>query len=298
MERFTMKQVSVRITGACNLNCALCAAHVPYRKSSSAQISFNCLERSLSKLFEIVDYVEKFTITGGEPLLYPGLADYIVLLRQYVGQMGTIQIISNGSIVPGEALLYGVEKLGKEKVSFLVDNYGDQLSTKIQEIRKIFDKANIRYEVRNYHGKSAHCNGWVDFGDLSQKKRDCQEDIEALYAKCAYPQKMHFCFLMNGGMMHPCAPSEMCHEYGVTPDNGDEYIDLLDDTLTIEEQRQKLRRIYEGKSLAACAYCNGMCEDSQRYTPAVQLTVEELHCVKNGARSYQEVCAMLCRERT
>ena len=85
----------------------------------------------------------------------------------------------------------------------------------------------------------------------------------------------------------------MCHEYGVTQGNSNEYINLLDDSLTVEEQRQKIKNIYARKSLSACAYCNGMCENSPRFTPAVQLTAEELRCVKDGARSYSEVCAMV-----
>lgn len=296
METLKMKHASMRITMACNLNCALCAAYAPYVTTTSAHFPFVHLKNSLAKFFEIVDYTDKFTITGGEPLLHPDFPNYLALFQQYAGKVGVIEIISNGTVVPGRELLSIAEELGEGKVSFLIDHYG--ISKKIPELQRLFDENRIRYTIRDYHTQAAHCNGWVDFGDLTQKKRERQEEIEALYAKCAHPQKLQFCFIIRDGIMYPCAPCEVCHELGVTTGNDHEYIDLFDDSLTVEEQRRKIRNIYAGKSLSACAYCNGMCDDSQRYTPAVQLTQEELRCVKNGARSYHEVCAMLGRKGT
>ena len=48
-------------------------------------------------------------------------------------------------------------------------------------------------------------------------------------------------------------------------------LDLFDDTLSLEEQRKKIRSVLKGKSLKACAYCNGLCDNSPRFIPAEQL---------------------------
>ena len=68
-----------------------------------------------------------------------------------------------------------------------------------------------------------------------------------------------------------------------------EYVDLFDDTLTVNEQREKIAAIYQKKSLVACAYCNGMHEDSPRFQPGQQLTKEELEQIKDGARFYADI---------
>ena len=84
----------------------------------------------------------------------------------------------------------------------------------------------------------------------------------------------------------------VCKELNIT-DNYEEYIDLFDSTLSVEEQRQKIRNIYQKKSLSACAHCQGMCDDSQRFPPAQQLTKQELLCIKAGAKTLFDVREML-----
>ena len=72
-------------------------------------------------------------------------------------------------------------------------------------------------------------------------------------------------------------------------DDYSEYIDLFDDVLTPEEQQRKIAAIYRKESLAACAYCNGMCEDSPRFPAAQQLNGEELAQTRSGARFYADI---------
>ena len=92
--------------------------------------------------------------------------------------------------------------------------------------------------------------------------------------------------------MYPCSACRRCKELG-TVDNYDEYIDLFDDSLSVEQQREKIERIYALDSLKACAYCNGMTGDSPRFATAQQLDKEELKCISEGAEQYAEVQTML-----
>lgn len=88
--------------------------------------------------------------------------------------------------------------------------------------------------------------------------------------------------------MFPCSPCRRCKELGIVDDYS-EYIDLFDDVLTPEEQQRKIAAIYRKESLAACAYCNGMCEDSPRFPAAQQLNGEELAQTRSGARFYADI---------
>ena len=128
----------------------------------------------------------------------------------------------------------------------------------------------IPYNIRKNNSDIAYCDGWVDYGVSARKRLFTQQEIEKRYSKCAYPNKLHFCFNIVEGKMFPCAPARRCYQLEVV-NNYDEYIDLFDNTISIEEQRAKIQSIYNGKSLEACAYCNGLCEDSERFVPAEQI---------------------------
>jgi hypothetical protein len=47
--------------------------------------------------------------------------------------------------------------------------------------------------------------------------------------------------------------------------------DLFDDTLTLEEKRNKMVDFVNLDYQPSCAYCNGFLQGSERYVPAEQL---------------------------
>jgi len=226
-------------------------------------------------------------VSGGEPLLHPALWELVEEIRKYRDQIDTFGIITNGTIVPNEKLLMVTDGFGCH-FHFLIDNYGQTLSTKVKEIDALLTDRGIDHIVRNYTETDPHCGGFIDFGNLNVKKARTETEARKLFEKCAYPQKYHFSFDLVGGLMYPCGPCRRCKELGIVDDYS-EYINLFDDTLTPKEQQQKIAGIYQKKSLAACSYCNGMCDDSQRFRPAQQLTPDELARVRNGARQWAEV---------
>ena len=137
--------------------------------------------------------MNKLTVTGGEPFLYPDLDQFIRHLKNYYKQIGTLEIITNGSIIPNSNFLEAAKDFGPN-VSFLIDNYGSDLSSKAQEVAKLLFSLNLQSTIRNYTGEGTHCGGWTDFGDLTKPACKSQEEAELTYSKCAYPQKLKFCF--------------------------------------------------------------------------------------------------------
>lgn len=286
MEQLEMYQTGIAITMACNLKCRLCGNYAPYY-AHPAYHSLDYLKEMMRRYFTVVTRVRKLMFTGGEPLLHPALGALMEDLCQYRDRIDVFGVITNSGLVPGPEVLDAAQKFGG-KFHFLIDDYGPELSVKAKETAALLDGRGIRYVLRNYTPDNPHCGGWVDFGDLSRKKCQTQADAEALYAKCAYPQKLHFAFDLVDGAMYPCGPSRRCRELGVAVEDS-EYIDLFDDTLSAAEQREKIAAIYRKKSLAACAYCNGMHDDSPRFQPGQQLTAGELVKVREGARFYADI---------
>lgn len=286
MEQLEMFQTGIVLTLACDLKCRLCSNYSPYYHHPE-YYSVEFLKETMRRYFEVVPRIRKLMVSGGEPLLHPGLAGLVEELRKYRDRIGTFGIITNGTIVPNESLLAAVDGFGCG-FHFLIDDYGRELSTKAEEIRALLTARGIDVIIHDYAGERPHCGGFIDFGDLSAKREETEEETRQRFNKCAYPGKFHFSFDLIGGSMYPCGPCRRCKELGIVDDYS-EYINLFDDTLTPEDQRRKIAAIYKKDCLAACAYCDGMRDDSRRFRAAQQLSGEELGQVQAGARFYADI---------
>lgn len=278
-KEFCMKRVGLTVSLACNLNCKLCGAYAPYILNRPFPQVGKLLEE-VKKYFSIVDKVELFTVTGGEPLLYKQLPELLDGLLDYSNQFEKMELITNGTIVPNDDLVNVLKKYGDKFLRFYVDNYGNDLSPKVPEIIAKLNDHNLPTMVRNNNEEDKHCGGWVDFGITGEVLQPSTEKNIELFSKCAYPQKLKFCFNIRDGLMTPCPAVFRRLSLGHDVDYK-EYINLNDNTLTIEQQRQKISYIYNAICFESCAYCTGLCDDSQRYTPAEQLTPEEIHQIRS-----------------
>ncbi len=270
-----LKRSAFAVTLACSLNCKLCAAYVPYI-SNVTHPSLEKWKEYMEKFFSIVDNVEMISISGGEPLLFKELPELMEVLLGYSKQYEKVEIITNGTVIPSKALLDVIKRYEDKFDYFLIDNYGKDLSKRVSEIEAVLKEYDIAFSTRDYYSENLHCGGWVDFGITEEIKHQTKESCEELYSKCAYPQKLRFCFSVRpDGYISPCPPIYYRIIKGHKIDPND-YIDLNDETLSIEQQRQKIINIYYSKCLETCAYCNGLCDDSPRFQPAEQLTKEEM----------------------
>ncbi len=276
---FNLKRTSIVLSLKCNLKCKLCAAYSPYYEES-ANLPVSVQMDYVKKYFEIVDHVEQFTISGGEPLLYKNLPDFLDKLSEYSDRFDKLEIITNGTIVPSKELINCIKPFGSKFYRFLVDNYDK--SSKIPEIRSVLDENNIPYIVRDYNSMKSHCDGWVDFGKPYTEIHN-EDDAAEIFGKCSYPQKLKFLFSIYRGIFTPCAQVRNRLLLNQNVSDGD-YIDLLDDTPTVEDKRNKILSMYATNYLETCKYCNGICDDSPRFTPAEQLTSEEILKIRQHSK--------------
>jgi hypothetical protein len=157
-------------------------------------------------------------------------------------------------------------------VQFLVDDYGSALSPKIPQIEAELTHYNISYRTRKYHGIAPHLGGWVNFSDLSLKYSTIAEQ-EDRFSKCAQIQKFGHCFPFPivGGKVYPCPALRRCVELGKVEETPDTVLNLFDADISIECRQNWFTSFNKIKSLKACAYCYGMCDDSPRVPPGEQL---------------------------
>jgi hypothetical protein len=254
----------------CNLKCKLCITYSPYYENPP-HYDLATLNRGIDEFFKTVGSVGNFVISGGDPLLQKALPGVVErLCEKYYGRVSKIEIITNGSILPTNSLLKVCARYAK--IAFLVDNYGENLSRRVDEISAALSRHNIKHSVRKYCGDDAHMGGWVDFSDL-ELKYPTGAEREARFSKCAQIQKFNSCFPFPivGGKLFPCPALRRCVELGKVPESRSEVLDLFDETLSQEYRRNWFENLKSIKSLSACAYCHGMCDDSPRRPPAEQL---------------------------
>lgn len=268
-----LNHVGVISTMRCTLRCKLCCAGTPYMKYDKERDSLERMTKSFEMLFRMVEYVDKFSIGGGEPLTRADLPELIEFVIGYRDQIGAVEIVTNGTLMPQESLL-GVLRKYKEKVEVQVDHYGIH-SPCADQIGALLTENGIKSRVRMYYGEECHCGGWVDFGDFSLKHPTKEEQI-ALYNKCAY----HLHIYESGvayadGLLFTCGKQFIALEKGVADVDDGSYVNLLDSSASVEEKQKELIRLLEIDSPSACAYCNGMCEDSPRFMPAEQLETKK-----------------------
>jgi len=271
MQKVHLTNTTLVVTLRCNLKCKLCAVSAPYY-SNPPSYDLEILKKSIDRYFEAVDFIDKFTVNGGEPLIYPYIDKVMDYLLRYIDKIGMLEIITNSTVVPSDELINVLKK--SDKIDILLDDYGSELSKGIDKTIEIFEKENIKYRHRTYYGKNAHFGGWVDLRDLSKKQRS-SEETEKIYKGCAYPGPFH-CFVLFGGKAYICGVYARCVNEGIIPENDDEFVNFLADNWDPEEARKKILNFYDRPYFSACEYCNGFCMDSKRYEPAQQLTSKEI----------------------
>lgn len=265
-----MPSVYLCVTFRCSLKCKLCVNYTPYYKKPYHP-TLEHLYQSIDRYFEIVDHVGCFSISGGEPLLRRDLPQIIQKLRQYENRMDRLEIITNGTIIPLDELI-GELKGFEIKLNLMVDDYGPDKSVHALAAYKKFQEikgANVI--LRDYHSEDMHCGGWVDHGIRTDSVQKSPEEAKGLFKKCAYPQKLAFCPSIVDGKIYSCSQQRRAIELGLVEAAPSEVFDLFDSSQSDASIKERINALYNTDMLSACAYCNGLCDNSIRCRPAEQL---------------------------
>lgn len=262
-----IKRTALNITTFCNLKCKNCLAFIPYYNDpSNMKYEEACL--ILDTYFKVVDSVEHFTVTGGEPLLNRDVCEILKEVYKYTDQiLQSVDFVTNATIDIPDELLDLFEK-NRKKTKIVLSNYGPKLSTKIDVIEKKIKQRGIEYRISKFFGNDLYYDGWIDFTDHSLKWNNI-ETREKNAQKCIHRVGKYF--VINNAELHSCSRSFWRMKQGIIPKIIGEYVPLLDKTYSIEEKRKMLIEMYEMKSSTSCAYCVGLCNNVQRVIPAQQL---------------------------
>lgn len=264
-----LRRTTLIITQKCTLKCKLCLAFIPYYKNP-AHFSYESTCKVIDNYFKLVNNVEIFSITGGEPLLHPDLIKIMEKVLEYRCHiLNSIDIVTNGTIMFSEELWECLEK-NKCKIRIIISDYGRQLSPYVEEIEMELKQRKVNYRVQHYDNDVGEWtyNGWVDFRDHRLKHHTEQKKIEQ--AKRCIFRKGHY-WVINDGELHPCSRQYWRMYSGVLERDKEWYIDLKGSDLDLNIEQKKLAMLESVPYLKSCAYCNGVYEGIERHRPAEQL---------------------------
>jgi organic radical activating enzyme len=98
--RPTLRYFEAHLVDHCNLNCRRCGHFSPLATASSG--SFAAIEsytRDLTRLAELFSAISRIHLMGGEPLLHPGVGDFVRATRRAF-PWAEICVVTNGILLP------------------------------------------------------------------------------------------------------------------------------------------------------------------------------------------------------
>lgn len=275
-EEINLSRTALCVSQYCTLKCKLCLAFIPYYKNPK-NLSCNDAKKVLRTYFEMIDSVNTFTVTGGEPLVNKELKSILELVYTYVqgergneseqGQItGTVDFVTNATLDISADVLDLFEE-HRNHTRIILSHYGD-LSPKIEPIVKELERRNITYRISKFHGDNLYYDGWIDFSDHSEKIVD-KKIRDEQGKKCV--SRVGRYFVINDAELHSCSRSYWRMSNGIIPKNEQEYIPLMDVSISLEKKRETLRTMLSKDSSTSCGYCVGLLNGVPRQKPAEQL---------------------------
>lgn len=230
--------VEVFLTSRCSLRCAYCDSLMPsYQKLYD--VPPDVLLAELKGFTENVDHIRLMRLLGGEPFLYPHLAEAVEYLAA-CGNIENIAIVTNGTIVPKDERL--LTALQNPRVFIHISNYGP-LSSKVSELNRLGRERGIRVSLSPqfdwYEPDTDYGDKRLDEDALADKFKNCNET----------------CRLIRDGKLFFCRHSFMVEHMPDAVHDPEDFVDLMH---TDGETHARIRKLYfEKKYLTACRYCPG-----------------------------------------
>lgn len=257
-------QIFLNITTKCSLRCRDCSMFIPY-VAKPMSYDAKIIMEDFNNVLDCFGHIRIVNFYGGEPMLHPELSQMISGLKDEK-RIERISVITNATIVPSEELLTVLES--DKRVLIRISDYGD-LSSKLSEIKELFFKHGIAYEVANY-----------TYWDSPSKIAPCNETKEELELKFQLCTACNVMFLLNR-KLYLCSTGSAVNNIGAFPPSETNYVDMEKYSDSIPVLYKKMREFAERpknkKYLDACKYCSGgHCVQFECKLPVAVQTKEKL----------------------
>lgn len=260
-----LSEITFSVTDYCSMKCRDCSFLFPYTVNPEHH-PLEKLNFSVNTFFDKVDYVERISIIGGEPFLYPYLGEYVkYILKTYSNQFGKIVIVTNGTVIPQTELL---EILSGEKVFIEISDYsynGFDNENKLIRLKQELENACINNYIIQHEN-------WINFGFLElQKSTAADTEMIVVFDNCDTQ-----CRGFNESHMIKCMPAEYVGRKIKNIKDDDQYCNFLTDNSNAKRMILEFELGFSQEGhLEMCRYCYGGARINTRYIkPAIQLVAK------------------------
>lgn len=249
----SLPEMNFVTNNVCSLSCRGCMVYVPYIQRKR-NFPLEEIVASIDHVFEYVDFSEVVGFAGGETLLHDGLGEMIeYCYDRYVmaGRVNHIQILTNGTLIPGKELLQVFKRC---HVRVFISDYRNAVSgrCRMDEIVECLDAEGISYVINNQFTRAEE-GKWFDMGNPFSCHNMTDRELERHYDKCA-----KICFSVYDSRFFNC--SSVMHSIASLGRTGtsNDYCDLRTDS------KAKFLKYYLGYNDKGyydfCDFCNGFGE--------------------------------------
>lgn len=250
--KLCLNAIDAFVTERCNLKCKCCEVLVQHfgQKVQARHLPIEQLMREADELFRKFDFIRDIHVLGGEPLVYPHIAQYMRHLGKYRNQIGSLYVITNGTIVPKQAVIDAI----KEADAFvLLSDYG-HLSRKKDEIVNALKENGVDIQVTDYP--------WFYENQLVyDEKKNCQKNFDDCYERkhiyTIRDGKAYYCHFLASGETLRAIPYSDKNSISIYDQSAQEIYDYLTSDI----------------APPGCAYCSGHDLNSHTIPKAEQATM-------------------------
>lgn len=235
--RLWLDSLEVVVTTKCNLRCPDCANLMQYYEEPY-HVDLDMVVASMRKLDAVLDWCDEYKILGGEPFLYPDLAEVLEAVPRE--KCGKVHLVTNGTVIPKDPALFDV--LRRKRINVFISNYPAAQETQKRLIDTLI-RENISWSV-------AKTSTWIDHGtvtDYGAGTEERQRQFMRCYTLFAFKS------LLNGCLYY-CARSGHGQDLGLIARKPGEYVDVLHNT-DAQNRRQIRRLMWRRRPIEACKYC-------------------------------------------
>lgn len=145
LHKTNLLEMHTSITTRCTFNCRYCNVFIPYHEKRT-DYAFEEIKKNVDMLFQHIDYVFKYQLIGGEPLLHKDLPQILWYLSDnYKERIGMIRIVTNGGIVPDNELIDAMKMCN---CYIMLSNYTQSIPYKemYEKVKSTLSKNGIKYK--------------------------------------------------------------------------------------------------------------------------------------------------------
>jgi organic radical activating enzyme len=244
----------VHLTDKCNLNCAGCLHFSPLCDETNL-LDMNIFENDCRRISQLTNgKIADIRLFGGEPLLHPGIKDFLILTRKYFpeisisNQTGIIVLVTNGILLHEQSDDFWIT-CKNNNIRIFISDYPVKIKEEIVKEKAMKFSVELklsREEMLSKAGGSA--NQWIKI----PIDTDGLHDNRKSFGKCFLAG---YCFQLVNGKIFKCPRIAYTKYFNAAFDkqlktDEDDYVDIY----KAENINEILYLLTKPASF--CRYCN------------------------------------------